>query len=112
MVYYTFSDVTVPNWQQKALINKAKEVMDMWGFEPRVLDYEQPKPKWRFDGGNYPYIEINGPYGWLTIRRLTHMEEEEREHLVDELEDYYKELKEFKSSGDRYQDRYSGKGKR
>ena len=76
MVYYTFNDESVSHEQRQLLFRATKKVLDAWGFEPRVYDSNDPKPLWLI-GNKDPYIEINGPHGWLTIRKLTNMKQED-----------------------------------
>ena len=40
-----------------------------------------------------PYLEIDGPHGWLAIRKLTHMEPEDAAALVDAVEAAWKDIK-------------------
>ena len=96
MVHYKFDDPSVPLGQRRLLTRAAQRVLDSWGIDPkRVLNYAEPRPAWMFDDGpKQPYLEINGPHGWLTIRKLTHMEPEDANKLVDSVEKAWKDIKE------------------
>ena len=108
MVYYTFNDESVSLEKRQLLFRAAKKVLDTWGFEPRVYDSNEPKPLWLI-GNKDPYIEINGPYGWLTIRKLTNMKQEDADSLVDAIEEAWADIKDGKYSGGDY---YGGSGGR
>ncbi len=108
MVHYKFDDPSVTYEQRRLLTRAAQRVLDSWGFDPkRVLYANKPRPEWMFNGKKEPYLEIDGPHGWLAIRKLTHMEPEDAAALVDAVEEAWKDIKEGSYDGGDY---YAGRG--
>tara|TARA_R100000458_G_C8272049_1_gene246855 strand:- start:141 stop:428 length:288 start_codon:yes stop_codon:yes gene_type:complete len=90
MVYYAYGHANdYDKTKEIVLAEKLAELLKEKGYQGRILDYNEASPRWRFNerGKVEPYVEINGPFGAVTIRKMTYVANPDA--LAKELDKVY-----------------------
>jgi len=88
MTNYGYGSET-PSWEEEKKDQLAKALQEKLGL--KLLDGTKPLPSWRFteEGKKNPYLEINGMYGGVRIRKLTHLSAEEINKMTNHADEIY-----------------------
>ena len=95
MVFYAYGHGNdYDKTKEIVLAERLAELLKEKGYQGRILDYNLPAPQWRFNarGIKEPYVEINGPMGNVTIRKMTHVKD--MDALSADLDKVYDEVME------------------
>ncbi len=93
MVYYAYGHKDdYDKTKEIILAERLAELLKEKGCQGRILDYNESRPRWRFTerGKREPYVEINGPFGAVTIRKMTHVVYPKA--LAEEMDAVYDEV--------------------
>jgi hypothetical protein len=93
MVYYAYGHGNdFDKTKEIILAERLAELLKEKGYQGRILDYNESRPRWRFNerGKVEPHVEINGPFGAVTIRKITNVADPDA--LADDLDKVYDEV--------------------
>lgn len=90
-MFYGYDEST-PHWNEELrdeLANKLSE-----SLEYRIYNGNEPRPIW-IHSEEYrkkPYIEVDGTFGGVKLRRITHLSDEEQNRVTDRADAIYMQV--------------------
>jgi len=93
MVNYGYNERT-KGWNEARKFELARRIRELMEKKGYRTDFFDPRRR-----GFTPFLEVDGAYGGVRIRAITHLSEEAQDALVNGADKIYEEVMELKKGG-------------